>query len=114
MDRDVDSEGLTPGEDQFRGVVMALDLGILLETADGRAVACNPAAERILGKPCEELLVGTFGERPLSFVHPDGSPLPDDQCPAAIALSTGEPCRDRLLGVQRDEGPRAGSWPGWR
>ena len=47
---------LAQSEERNRGVVQALEEGLLIYGADGRAISCNAAAARILGLPEDELM----------------------------------------------------------
>src|SRR3954464_12811042 len=60
-------------------VLTALDVGVVVEDADGRVIASNPAADRLLGPEP-------------STIHEDGWPLPPENRPGAVALRTGEEC----------------------
>jgi diguanylate cyclase (GGDEF)-like protein/PAS domain S-box-containing protein len=99
-------ETLRLSEERFRGLVMALGEGLLLHLADGRTVACNPAAERLLGLSRQELLAAVFGDLPLTVVRVDGARLPIEQFPTAVALRTGRPCREVEVGMRRGDGPQ--------
>ncbi|HYH17070.1 MAG TPA: sigma 54-interacting transcriptional regulator [Azospirillum sp.] len=104
--RDIDAEGelyLRDGIAEWRRVervfqdierenqliLQAAGEGIYGVNADGHTTFVNPAAERILDWPAEELL----GRDIHSIVHhhrPDGSPYPAHECPIYAAFRDGQ------------------------
>ena len=77
----------------------SLPLGVVFQNAQGEITAANPAAERMLGLSLDQLRgVRSVDPRWRAF-HEDGSPFPGDQHPAMIALRTGEPVRNVVMGV---------------
>src|SRR3954462_2394857 len=52
----------------FESIVASLDVGVVVEDAEGRVLASNPAADRILGPGCVA-------------IHEDGWPLAGDARP---------------------------------
>ncbi|HMJ02599.1 MAG TPA: PAS domain S-box protein, partial [Conexibacter sp.] len=94
---------LAESEERNRGVVHALEEGLLIYGADGRALSCNAAATRILGLPEEELLGRAAGEWGIEINHEDGTPVQIEEMPSHRALRSGLPQRDSVLQViQRD------------
>jgi PAS domain S-box-containing protein len=92
---------LRDAEARQRALVDALAEGVLFRDADGRVLACNEAAARILGAD----LLGRDASDP--FAHAtrrDGRPLAADDEPARVALRTGQPQRGVVLGLRRPDG----------
>ena len=99
-DRHTAEQALRESEARFRGVVIALGEGILVQAADGTLLECNSAAERILGRSRASLIERTrLGHPPVELLRLDGSPLTRDDYPESLTLCTGKPCRDIVLGV---------------
>ena len=73
--------------------------GVVHQAADGRIIAMNPAAERILGKTREELLGSTSGDVEHDTIREDGTLFPASEHPAMVALATGVAVRGVLMGV---------------
>jgi putative two-component system response regulator len=89
-------------ERRYHSVVEALDEGVVMQGPDGRALAFNKSAERVLGLSADELAAG-FSDRPnWSLVREDGSPLPLYDYPTMVSLRTGEPQRGVILGIEGD------------
>ena len=97
------------GADTLRLILDTMVEGVVLHDASGDVVWANPSAARILG-PAVLLSARTSGshEGPWVAVREDGAPLEWDDHPAMVALRTGEPQRDVVLGVKRADGP--GVW----
>jgi PAS domain S-box-containing protein len=85
----------------LRAIVDSLQDGIVAYDDEERVVFFNPAAQRILGVPREDL---EAGERTWVPLGTDGEPLPTEQRPVAITARTGRPCAGVDVGVQREDG----------
>lgn len=86
--------------ERLDALVDSLDVGVVLQDTEGRALASNPSARRILGLT-EEQLAGIAPIDPRwALLHEDGWPLPPDERPSRIALRTRRPCVDALVGVK--------------
>ncbi len=93
--------GETPGLEAFAPAALAaMSEGVVIHLATGEIAACNPAAERILGLPREEILGRTSLDPLWRAVHEDGSPFPGDTHPAMVTLRTGQPARDVVMGLR--------------
>ncbi len=98
---------LRDSEARQRALVEALAEGVVFQDASDKVLACNEAAPRILGLAREQLLgLDSFDPR-WRAVHRDGRPLAADEHPARVALRTGEPQRDFVMGVLRPDGTTA-------
>src|SRR3954451_6676371 len=75
----------------FEAMFRTLDVAVVVEDADGRVLASNPMADRILGPDC-------------AAMHEDGWPLPEDARPASVALQSGRPCTGVTIGLKRPGG----------
>src|ERR1700735_1181288 len=89
-----ESEALTnfaPGaqtDGLFRGLVDALPVAVYVTDAEGRLTYFNAAAVKLSGR-VPELGTDQWCVTWKIFL-PDGTPLPHDQCPMAVALRGGE------------------------
>lgn len=95
---------LRKSEAQHRAVIDSLSEGVLQHAKDGSVVACNAAAERILGLTRAQLLA----QRPLNarwhVIHEDGSDFPSHTQLALVTLRTGEPQEKIVMGVAKPGG----------
>jgi diguanylate cyclase (GGDEF)-like protein/PAS domain S-box-containing protein len=96
---------------------------IVVYDADGRILDLNPEAERITGAPRSALIGASLDARACAFVRPDGTAMPVDEVPSAVALRTGVPQSNVVVGIdhptegrrwlrvsaRRDVDPRTGA-----
>ena len=94
---------LAEQESRIRAVLDAMDEGMLLVDREGRVLASNPSAARILG--VAEIPVGhtieVLGRR---VVDEHGIACHADDLPSAVTLRTGQPTTHRLIGLVRESG----------
>ncbi|MBI4912317.1 MAG: PAS domain S-box protein [Acidobacteria bacterium] len=92
-------EELVAAEQRYRGLFETMAQGVVYQDAEGRITAANPAAERILGLSLAQMMGLTSMDPRWGVIHPDGSPFPGQDHPAMVALRTGQPVRDVLMGI---------------
>ena len=86
--------------DEFK----ADEIGVVFQLADGSIQACNPAAERILGFTLEQIQGHDSCASIWQAIHEDGSPFPGETHPAVVAIATGKPVLDVIMGLYRPSG----------
>jgi PAS domain S-box-containing protein len=91
-------------EEQLRSTFAAMTEGVVLQAAGGKIVQCNAAAERILGLSRSQMEGRTSVDPQWRSIHEDGSPFPGEDHPAMVALRTGEPVSDVIMGVHKPDG----------
>jgi PAS domain S-box-containing protein len=72
---------------------------VVYQSADGKIISANPAAERILGLTLDEMQGRTSIDPRWRTIHEDGSDFPGQTHPAMVALQTGREVRDVVMGV---------------
>jgi PAS domain S-box-containing protein len=94
---------LAEQESRSFAVLDAMDEGMLLFDRDGRVLASNPSAERILGVTAIAVgeTIESLGRR---IVDEDGVPCRAEDLPAAVTLRTGQPTTHRVIGLVRETG----------
>ena len=95
---------LATSEERNRGVIHALEEGLLIYGADGRAISCNAAAARILGLPESELLGKPGATWPVTMTYEDGTAVLPENAPSRRAFETGVPQREIVIHVMRRDG----------
>ena len=88
----------------FRSLVESLQEGVLMVDANGKLVAANPSAERILGMDPQNVLAPNLSDPTWSFVARDGTPLPEDDRPMRITAASGRSQIAVPLGLRRPDG----------
>ncbi len=95
---------LSKNERKYRDILEALPAAIYTTDADGLITYYNRAAIELSGNVP---VIGT--DRwcvTHGLMHPDGTPLPHDQCPMAVALKEDRPIRDTEAIAVRPDGTR--------
>src|SRR3954447_8651229 len=88
----------------FRSLVESLEEGVLMVDRDGRMVAANPSAARILGMEPERVLAPNGSDPEWSFVDGDGAPLAEGDRPLRVTATSGEARVGVPLGLRRARG----------
>jgi PAS domain S-box-containing protein len=95
-------------EKKFRILFETMDQGVIYQDINGRISAANSAAERITGYALEEMQdMPFFDPGPWITIHEDGSSHHGDAHPSAIALRSGLPVINRVMGIRN---PRTDSF----
>lgn len=90
---------------RLRALFDSMAEGVIVQDESGAVVSTNAAAQRILkvrGNPLEGQ--SAHGPPIAPLVRRDGSPMPDDERPAAHVLRTGESVTDRIMGLRMPDG----------
>jgi diguanylate cyclase (GGDEF)-like protein/PAS domain S-box-containing protein len=95
---------LVTTESRYKAVVESLHDGLLLQDANAKILASNPAARRILGLDETELRGRSSLDSVWKAVREDGSHWPGVDHPAPRTLRTGQPETGVIMGVQRPQG----------
>jgi len=88
----------------FRSLVESLEEGVLMVDGEGRLVAANPSATRILGMDPERILAYNRSDPDWFFVADDGQPVADLDRPLRVTGATGHPQVGVPLGLRRPDG----------
>jgi PAS domain S-box-containing protein len=95
---------LRDSERQLQELIAAVPAAIYTTDAQGKVTYYNGAAAELAGRP------PTIGSDEWcvtwKLYHPNGTPLPYDQCPMAIALKEGRAIRNAELVAERPDGTR--------
>ncbi len=86
-------------EERYRTLFSTMAQGVVYQSADGKIIRANPAAERILGLSLDQMQGRTSIDPRWRAITEDGSPFPGDQHPSMVALRTGEPVHGVTMGV---------------
>ncbi len=93
-------------EELLRAVISSLTEGVTVQNAQGTLWLANATAERLFGLSEPELHGRDSSDPRWGAVYLDGTPMPGEQHPPMVALRTGEPQVDRVMGVQKPDGTR--------
>jgi PAS domain S-box-containing protein len=90
----------------YHSVFMTMAEGVICQSATGEITAANPAAERIQGRSVRQMLGMTSESPDWQAIHEDGTPFPGKDHPSMVALRTGEPSANVVMGICRSDGAR--------
>ena len=90
---------LEESENRHRSLFESMLQGVVYQDADGHIIAANRSAERILGLTLDEMTGRTSMDPRWRAVREDGTPFPGEEHPANMALRTGRPVKDMIMGV---------------
>jgi PAS domain S-box-containing protein len=87
------------GDEKYRLLFETMALGVVYQDVKGKIISANPAAERILGLTLDEMTGRTSVDPRWKSIHRDGSDFRGETHPAMVALKTGKPVNDVIMGV---------------
>src|SRR5215813_4211032 len=90
------------GDGRFREIIQALPAAIYTTDAAGRITFYNEAAAVMWGR--RPALGEDHRCGPWKLYWPDGTPLPREECPMAVALKTGRTVRNVEAVAEKPDG----------
>ncbi len=90
-------------EAKYRSLFENIDQGVIYLDAAGVVMAVNHAAEQLLGLPRDILVGRKFSDSCFKVIKEDGSIFPEEQQSSALALSSGKPVEDVVMGLFNSE-----------
>lgn len=95
---------LRESEERYRGVVSTMREGVVLTDHNGRIIAVNPAAEKILRASADEIIGMLIEDDRWPRRRTDGSLFEVDQLPAVLTRQTGQPVNGAMVGFPGEGG----------
>ncbi len=92
-------EALRESEEKYRTLFETMIQGVVYQEASGKIISTNSAAERILGLTLDQMQGRTSIDPRWKTIHEDGLDFPGETHPAMVALRTGEPVKDVVMGI---------------
>lgn len=90
--------------DNLLAIFSSIAEGIVMQSAAGVIIECNASAERVLGLTRDQMMGRLSVDPRWRAIHDDGSDFPGSEHPPMIALATGQPVRDVVMGVHKPDG----------
>ncbi|NJN95864.1 MAG: PAS domain S-box protein [Anaerolineales bacterium] len=97
---------LRESEERFRTLYETMTQGIVYHDAEGSIISANPAAERILGLTLDQMQGRSSIDPRWRAIHEDGAEFPGETHPAIVALRTGSPVNNVVMGVFHPQAER--------
>ena len=92
---------LSESEAQYRNLLQLLQVGVVVHAPDTSVLLANPEACRLLGLSLAQMQ-GTVAIDPAwRFVREDGSLMPVEEYPVALALASPHPLENFTLGIRQ-------------
>ncbi|MBI5370807.1 MAG: PAS domain S-box protein [Sphingobacteriales bacterium] len=92
---------LRESESRFRNLIHNLNLGVILEDHKREMIIANQAALDLLGLTEDQMLGKVAPDPRWKMIHEDGREFPEQTRPGPLAIQTGKPVRDVVMGVFR-------------
>jgi PAS domain S-box-containing protein len=92
-------ENLVRNEEKYRTLFENMTQGVFYQLADGSITDVNDAALEMLGLTRNQLLGRTSYDMEWKVSNEQGETLAPELHPSMVALMTGQPCKNRLVGV---------------
>ncbi|MDO8778359.1 MAG: PAS domain S-box protein [Burkholderiaceae bacterium] len=86
-------------EERLAEIFFAISEGLIFQNKDGIIIDVNPAAEQLLSLSRNELLGMSCMDSRWPVVRDDGTRFLGHQHPAMVALRTGQPVRNQIMGI---------------
>lgn len=88
----------------YRAVVSAMNEGVIVRTVRGDVIVSNEAARNIVGVSESKIRSQGPDDTRWTILDTNGKPLPTNLRPTMLALTTGQPQVQKLVGIQRPNG----------
>lgn len=97
---------LYANQERLSRILETMAEGVGIIDTEGKLTYANPMAQKILGLRQNQIEGRTYDDPKWANLRVDGTPLPGDEHPMAITMSTGEPVYDYEIAVQPPDGER--------
>ncbi|PRY88021.1 PAS domain S-box protein [Mongoliibacter ruber] len=84
---------------EYKKLFDVMAQGIVYQAKEGHIIKANNAASKILGLSMDEIVGRTSMDPRWRAILEDGSPFPGELHPAMVALKTGKPVKNQIMGV---------------
>jgi PAS domain S-box-containing protein/putative nucleotidyltransferase with HDIG domain len=90
---------LRQSEERYRLLFESMARGVICIDEDARIISANDAVARIWGLPVNQLTGMMISDPRLKAIHEDGRDYAVDSLPALVAMRTGKPVKEPVLGI---------------
>ncbi|MBK7215103.1 MAG: PAS domain S-box protein [Bacteroidales bacterium] len=102
-DRKQSELALKISEEKHRTLFETMAQGVIYQDTTGKIISANYAAEKILGASLEQLQGLKSLDPRWKSIREDGTEYPGSEHPAMVALRTGKPVHNKIMGVFNTE-----------
>ncbi len=104
--RKLAEEKVVKNEEKYRTLFENMKQGVFYQRADGKLIDANQSVLDMFGISKEEFLLRTSESQQWSVVNEQEEELKAEEHPSMVALSTGKPCLNNILGVYNQKKER--------
>jgi CheY-like chemotaxis protein len=98
-EKDRMQEDLIQSEQLYRNLFETMVQGVVYQSADGKIISANPAAEKILGLTLDQMMGRASSDPRWKAIKEDGSDFPGHEHTSMVALKTGQEIKNIIMGV---------------
>lgn len=95
------NEALLESESRFKSMIHDMNIGVGLYDTDTAPILCNKMAYELLGLSENQFLGKAALDPNWEVIHRDGSEFRNEEFPIPMAVKTGKPVRQCVMGVHR-------------
>jgi PAS domain S-box-containing protein len=95
---------LRESEERYRSIITTMHEGVVLQDKEGAICEWNARAKSMLGRTTEKLLGQTSIDSNWHAIREDGTPFAGLNHPSMVALRTGRPCSNVVMGMYKPDG----------
>ncbi len=103
-EREWAEKALHKSEERYRSIITTMHEGVILHDQDGAIREWNHRAREMLGRTTEKLLGLAPGDTHWQAIQEDGTPFDGRNHPSLVALRTGHPCSNVVMGIYKPDG----------
>ncbi len=86
-------------QENYRMLFETMSQGVVYQNHDGTILAANPAAQNMLGLTLDQMQGRTPSDLRWNTIHEDGADFPVEAYPSMVALRTGKPVQQVVMGI---------------
>jgi len=98
------NDDLKSNQDLLKNIFASMVEGVISYNSHGQVIDFNPAATRILGVSEAQLLGHSIIETKWRTIKFDGGPFAREEFPFVVALKSGKPVKDVIMGLYHPDG----------
>jgi diguanylate cyclase (GGDEF)-like protein/PAS domain S-box-containing protein len=98
-ERKLTEKQLKQSEETYRNLFETIAYGVIYQNTKGQIISANSAAERILGLSLDQMQGRTSIDPRWGAIHEDSSAFPGETHPVMLAIKTGKPVNDVVMGI---------------
>ncbi len=99
-------KGVEGDDEKYQLLWETMSQGVIYQSANGKILQANPAAEKVLGLTSDQMQGKTSMDPRWKMIMEDGSPVSGDEHPTMICLKTGKKIGPVIRGVYHPEKDR--------